>query len=696
MGYIKAADVPDDIPAGVPLIGYVNFITGAGALSSTTAAAGFPISNATNPATHLKWRGGVNTGDEFVDSARLEVALNYIGIAGHNFGSSATLVAVEGQDPAYSLLHFDGADASTSIVESQSLGGVKTWTAAGNAQLDTAQYKFGGSSLLLDGTGDWVSTLDMSDFALFNSGFTFDCWIRPTSLAVPSGVFGQVTDANNIARMFISTNGALNFDIRVNSVVFTLTSAPGAIVVNQWQHVAVVRNGITLYLFVDGILVATGSEPRTIPLLVQMFVGQDGFGQLFTGWIDEWRYVRFIARWTANFTPPKKPSGFTTLVNVSTDDSQILLHFDGAQNSTSISDSNSLGTDHTWTAAGNAKLDQGNIKFGTASLLCDGTGDWVTTPASPDFDVGAQDFTLDCWFNVNGGAGTFRWLGGQGNGLSNRSVLLFLITSGQVRGSVFKGGVEFAVTGTTAFTTQGWHHAALVRAGDILRLFIDGIQEGGNVSFTGSADSSTTVFGVGVEGSAGSNGWNGWIDEFRLSIGTARWTANFTPPTSPGAAGSFITNDKPLLFRWNPIPTIRIRLHLRPDSAPPEMAVFYLGYLTVLERSITIGRDHVPITYGRKTTVINGMSETGNFLGRIVLGEYRESKAEFEWFKPDFYRATLDAFLDSAQETPFFWVWNPTEYPDEVGYVWLTNDPQPQTDPVTRRVGLTLEMRGIA
>jgi hypothetical protein len=72
------------------------------------------------------------------------------------------------------LLHFDGSDASTTITDSNSGGSAHTWTAAGNAQIDTAQYKFGGASGLFDGTGDWVTTPDHADFTLGSSDFTID------------------------------------------------------------------------------------------------------------------------------------------------------------------------------------------------------------------------------------------------------------------------------------------------------------------------------------------------------------------------------------------------------------------------------------------------------------------------------------------------------------------------------------------
>ena len=132
------------------------------------------------------------------------------------------------------------------------------------------------------------------------------------------------------------------------------------------------------------------------------------------------------------------------------------------------------------------------------------------------------------------------------------------------------------------------------------------------------------------------------------------------------------------------------------SGIPPEAAVIYVGELLVLERSIKIDTGHVPITFGRRTNIVNGMSETGNFLGRIVLGEHRTSKAQFAWFTSAFYRSDIDEFLEAAQEAPFFWAWNPLEYPDETGYVWLINDAEPEVDPVTRRIALELEMRGVA
>jgi hypothetical protein len=172
----------------------------------------------------------------------------------------------------------------------------------------------------------------------------------------------------------------------------------------------------------------------------------------------------------------------------------------------------------------------------------------------------------------------------------------------------------------------------------------------------------------------------------------------------PGAIGLIgpvqLVDDAPTIFRIPPslYTSIEIVLNLSavPEGTAPQIAVIYAGKLLVLERGIKVDVVHVPITFGRRTRILNGTSESGNFLGRIVLSEHRESKAEFFGFTPIFYRNNVDAFLDAAQQVPFFWAWAPSEYPLETGYAWLLNDAEPEVSPDHRHIGLVLEMQGIA
>jgi hypothetical protein len=215
---------------------------------------------------------------------------------------------------------------------------------------------------------------------------------------------------------------------------------------------------------------------------------------------------------------------------------KILLHMDGADASTTFTDSNFGGSAHAWTAAGNAHFDKAIKQIGTAAGLFDGTGDVITTPDHADFTLGTDEFTIDFLFNRAGGDGTARFLCGQSDSAATtttRSVQLNLSASNAIQGSVFEAAVVTSVTGTTTFTATGWHHVAFVRTGNILKLFIDGVLEGSNVAFSGTVNNSTNAFGVGCLGELTTLVWNGSIDEFRLSVAIARWTSNFTPPAAP-------------------------------------------------------------------------------------------------------------------------------------------------------------------
>jgi hypothetical protein len=191
------------------------------------------------------------------------------------------------------------------------------------------------------------------------------------------------------------------------------------------------------------------------------------------------------------------------------------------------------------------------------------------------------------------------------------------------------------------------------------------------------------------------------------SIGAMLSVAYHTTGDSPNAwvqviAPTLAVDDAPILFRWTPVTCDGARLRIQqvggspPSLPPPEAAVVYTGDpLLIMERGIDIENDHVPLKFGHRANIVSGMSESGNFLGRIVVSSYLESRAEFKHITPAFYRSSIEPFINFSKLKPFFWVWNPLEYPSEVGYAWMTNEPQPATSPITRRVALTFEMRGI-
>jgi len=215
---------------------------------------------------------------------------------------------------------------------------------------------------------------------------------------------------------------------------------------------------------------------------------------------------------------------------------KVLLDFPGADASTTITDTNAGGSPHTWTAAGNAQIDTAQSKFGGSSLFLDGTGDFISTPDSADMESGSSDFAMECFFNRSDGA-NFRALAGRSDAgfTAAGSAFIYRFGAGNViEFRLSNGSGVSIVTGTTVFTNvinPGFHHTRVVRIGNILRLFVDGVQEGGDVAFTGSVNNTALPFCVGSRNATPDDAFFGWIDAFRFSIGTSREATTFTPPT---------------------------------------------------------------------------------------------------------------------------------------------------------------------
>ena len=212
---------------------------------------------------------------------------------------------------------------------------------------------------------------------------------------------------------------------------------------------------------------------------------------------------------------------------------KFLLHGDGADASTTFTDASSAAHG-SGTVSGNSQVDTAQSKFGGASILGDGAGDGITWADSADWDFGSGAFTIDCWIRQPSTKSASEFFIAQSAGATaGSSFLLKIGATNVVIAAVVQSNVGIEVTGTTSIAANTWYHVAFIRTGDTLKLFIDGTQEGGNVSFTGSVDNSTAVLGIGSLGSfTASLGFNGWVDEVRISKGIARWTTTFTPPTA--------------------------------------------------------------------------------------------------------------------------------------------------------------------
>lgn len=156
-----------------------------------------------------------------------------------------------------------------------------------------------------------------------------------------------------------------------------------------------------------------------------------------------------------------------------------------------------------------------------------------------------------------------------------------------------------------------------------------------------------------------------------------------------------LPTDAPAIIRFPPRVVTGLRLRIMPqENVPPRMAVMYVGKLLLLERHIYVG--HTPFPFGRTSRVTNGKSESGEFLGRIVLSESKATKVTLQNLTPTWYRVYMDPFIAASKEDPFFFAWRPGSYPLEVGYGWMTNNPQPVNQRPNGMMQIALEMNGLA
>ena len=211
------------------------------------------------------------------------------------------------------LLHFDGSDGATTTTDDGP--DERTVTLAGNAQLDTAQKKFGTASLLLDGNGDLASAADDGDFDFGSGDFTIEGFFRISSLG--NNTFfshWENGDATGQSFYLVHFNGSntLRFAYRLTTglVEANYTWEPSA---GTFYHIAIARNGADLKVYIDGTAVIEESisttsfvaseDPFRIGAFNDATTASPTLEWLFAGHVDEVRVTKGEARYTSNFTP---------------------------------------------------------------------------------------------------------------------------------------------------------------------------------------------------------------------------------------------------------------------------------------------------------------------------------------------------------------------------------------------------------
>lgn len=206
-------------------------------------------------------------------------------------------------------------------------------TAFGDAQIDTAENKFGGASGLFDGTGDGLNL--GTPVLPATADWTVEMWVYPTSTPTATDYFFSQYSVGSAGRStFYHTTGG-NVGLFINGGPNIVTTSN--ISTNSWTHIAWVRNGSSFKIYIDGTEEGSGTGSPSIQQSQNSVVGaQDSSGTNgFIGNIDEIR-ISDNARYTSNFTP--------STTAFSNDSNTLgLIHCDGADGSTTFTDDTSGG-----------------------------------------------------------------------------------------------------------------------------------------------------------------------------------------------------------------------------------------------------------------------------------------------------------------------------------------------------------------
>ena len=165
----------------------------------------------------------------------------------------------------------------------------------------------------------------------------------------------------------------------------------------------------------------------------------------------------------------------------------------------------------------------------------DGAGDYLTVPDNAAFDFGSGDFTVEMWIYSTAAAGDV--FAKRATTLNYSPIIIYLLGSkigysGSTTGSSWDINGSFS-TGTTTIATSTWTHIAVVRQSGTFRAYINGVVDLVVSGVSAALMTNTTAITVGAGGTAGSAPFTGYISNARVVKGTAVYTSNFTPPTSP-------------------------------------------------------------------------------------------------------------------------------------------------------------------
>ena len=383
-------------------------------------------------------------------------------------------------------------------------------------------------------TGDGVR---LGTIGAVNTGsYTIECWVYPVVLDSTVRYFVWEGGGGGISLTGLAGNKTANVEVWAGgafagpSFTSTLTVSTFA-----WSHIAMVRNGTSVKVYVNGVADAGTATDNTAWTNGYFYIGTYNAttSNYYGGYISNLRFVVGTALYTSNFTPP-------TAALTSVAGTRILTC-----NTNRFSDSSGNSYSTVVTAGGPSVL--ARSPFAPTSIWLagtyggsgyyNGTTAYLTVPDNANLEPLANNFTIEGWIyptsnvavqSVVNKVANSAVVGSYGISLNPDGTLqLGLATTS---GSTWASNVATA-TARSPIYFNAWNHIAWVRnTGGVFNCYINGnaaiAQYTTNITLVNEA--TTTNFGAYGNGSAK---FSGYMSDFRILIGTALYSANFAPPT---------------------------------------------------------------------------------------------------------------------------------------------------------------------
>jgi hypothetical protein len=182
----------------------------------------------------------------------------------------------------------------------------------GNAQLSTAVKKYNNASIYFDGTGDYLKIPNSQNFNFGSGNFTVEGWVYCTNTSSRQDIFTTPANASGFSGLsFAIYNGNFELTMSWTGAWDILFATAGSVSANTWYHFAVVRNGVTVTVYINGTSTYSNSGLSTSSLVFGTDPATISYGRVnqsdaryLYGYIDDLRITKGYARYTANFTAP--------------------------------------------------------------------------------------------------------------------------------------------------------------------------------------------------------------------------------------------------------------------------------------------------------------------------------------------------------------------------------------------------------